>query len=75
MSREAHVVYIRCRNHVFGHGDRIIPETEIINAVGALGYGKERFAVSALHTHHQQVLAVPFDGTRVHGRIHTDTFH
>ena len=72
---KAHIVNISCRDNVFGHRYRVIPKTEIVNAVRAFGYGKERFTVGALHTDYQQVFTVPFDGTGIHCGINANTFH
>ena len=41
VSGETHIVYIGCRNHIFGQSHRIFPETEIINAIRAFGNSKE----------------------------------
>ena len=73
--RETHVVNVGGGNHIFGHRDGIVPEAEVVNAVGAFGHGKERLAVGSLHAHHQYILSVPLDGSRIQGSIHSDAFH
>ena len=75
MGSEAHVVHIGGRNHVFGHGYRIIPKTEIVYPIGAFGHSEKRLAVGTFHAHHQQIFTLPLYGTRIHHRIHPNAFH
>ena len=72
---EAHVVDVGCRNDVFGHGDRLIPEAEVVDAVRTFGHGKEALAVGSLYSHHEEILAVHLDGARVECGIHHDALH
>ena len=62
MSGESHVIDICCRNSVFGHSDRLVPESEVVHAVGAFSHGEEALAVSTFHTYHKHVFPVPLDG-------------
>ena len=41
MGSETHIINIGCRNNVFGHRYRIVPKTEVVNAIRTFGYGKE----------------------------------
>ena len=75
MLRDAHVVDIRGRNHVVRHGDGFLPETEIVNAVRTLRYGKVAFTVSSLHTDYQQIFALPLHGTGIKGSMTHDALH
>ena len=72
---EAHIVDVGSRNHILRHGNRVVPETEVVDAIGTLGHSKERFAVGSFYTDHQQVFSVPFDGSGIEGSIHADSFH
>ena len=63
MGRESHVVDVGCGNHIVGHRDGFVPKAEVVDTVGALCHGKERFAVGSLHAHHEQVFALPLDGS------------
>lgn len=73
--RQTHVVNVGCRFPVFGHGDGIVPETEIVDAVRRLRHGEKRFAVGTFHANHQEVFAAEFDGSRVHHGIYPYPFH
>ena len=53
----------------------MIPETEVVDAVGRFGYGKERFAVVAFDAHHHYIIVAPFDGSRIEGGIDTNALH
>ena len=75
MLRDAHIIDVRGGNHVVGHGDRLLPETEIVDTVGRLGHSKEGLAVGTLDTNHKAVFALPLDGTAVQRGIHHDTLH
>ena len=75
MRRKAHIINIGSRNHIFGHRNRIIPKTEIVNAIRTLGHRKKRFTVGTFHTYYQQVLAVPFNCSGIQCSVHTDTLH
>ncbi len=72
---DAHIINIGSRDDVVRHGDRLLPEAEVIHAVRRLGHGKERLAVSTLDTNYQTILALPFDGSRIQRGIHHDTLH
>ena len=63
MSSKTHIINICCGNQILRHRNGIVPETEIINTIRTLGYSKERFTVCPFHTHHHQVLPIPFDST------------
>ena len=72
--RDSHVVDVRGRHYVVGHGDGIVPEAEIVDAVLTFCHGKEGLAVGSFHTNHQEVFPVQLDGTRIEYGIHADTF-
>ena len=72
---DTHIVDVRGRNHVIGHGDGLLPETEVVDAVRRLGYCEETLSVGTLHTDDEQILTVPFDGTGVQGGITHDALH
>ena len=75
MSGESHIIDIGSRNYILWHGDRLIPETEVIYTVRTLSYSEEALAVGTLHTYNEEILAVPLDGTRIESSIHHDTLH
>ena len=75
MSGESHIIDIGSRNHILWHGDRLIPETEVIYTVRTLSYSEEALAVGTLHTYNEEILAVPLDGTRVQRSIHHNALH
>ena len=75
MLRDAHVVDIGGRDDVVGHGDRLVPEAEVVDAVGTLRHGEERLSVGAFHAHDDDVLVVPLDGATVERRVHHDALH
>ena len=75
VGRQTHVVDIRIRVAGLGHPNRIFPEAEIVNAVGALGDGEERFAVVAFDTHRQYVFAVVEHGSGVERAVDAETLH
>ena len=61
--RDTHVIDICGRNHIVGHRDRLVPETEVVDTVGRLGHSEETLAVGTLHTNDKHILAVPLDST------------
>ena len=75
MGGESHIIDIGSWNHILRHGDRFIPETEVIDTVRTLSYSKEALAVGTLHTYNEEILTVPLDGTRVQRSIHHDALH
>ena len=75
MFGKAHVVYVRGRDDVVGHGYGIVPEAEVVNSVGAFGHRKERLSVSSLHTDDQEILAVELDCARVERGVYAYTLH
>ena len=75
VSGKTHIVHIGFRRIHIGQYQRTFPKVEIVHPVRAFGYGKERLPVCSLHTHHHQILSVPFQGTTVHGSIKADTLH
>ena len=75
MLRDAHVIDIGGWHHILRHGDRFLPEAEVIDTVGRLCHGEERLTVGSLHAHHQQILVVPLDGPAVQGGVHHDALH
>ena len=64
---QAHVIDIRRRLAIVRKGDRTVPETEVVDAVRALGHGKERLAVGRFNADTKQVFVAPFDRTGVKG--------
>ena len=72
---DAHVIDIGGRHHILRHGNRLLPETEVIDTVRRLCHGKERLTVGSLHAHHQQILVVPLDGSAVQRGVHHDALH
>ena len=75
MSCESHIIDVGSRNNILRHGDRLIPETEVVNTIRTFCYGKETLAVGTLHTYNEEILAVPLDGTRIERSIHHDALH
>ena len=75
MLRDAHVVDVGGRNDILGHGDGLVPETEIVDTVRRLSHGEERLAVGTFDTHYEAVLSVPLDGSAVERSIHHDALH
>ena len=65
MACEPHVVDISRRHHIVGHGNGFVPEAEVIYTIGAFGHGEKALAVGSFHPHHQQVFAIPLDGSTV----------
>ena len=59
MGREAHIVDVGGGDYIFGQHDGIVPQAEVVHAIGTFGYGEEGFAVGAFHAQHQQVAALP----------------
>ena len=75
MSGEPEIIYIGVGLTGLGHGDRALPESEIIDPVGALGDGKEGFAVVSLSPYCEQVFILPFDGPAVECCIESNPLH
>ena len=75
MGGKTHIVDIGSGNHIFRHRDRLIPETEVIHTIGTFCHSEEALAVCTFHANYQQILAIPFDGTRIEGSIHHDALH
>ena len=75
MSCESHIIDVGSRNNILRHGNRLIPETEVVNTIRTLCYGKEALAVSTLYTNNEEILTIPLDGTRIEGSIHHDALH
>ena len=75
MAGQAHIVDVGGGDYIFGQHDGIVPQAEVVHAIGTFGYGEEGFAVGAFHAQHQQVAALPLDGSRVECRIHADALH
>ena len=75
MLRDAHIVDVGGRHLIVGHGDGLVPEAEIVDAVGTLCHGKERLAVGTLHPHDNHIFALPLDGATVERGIHHDALH
>ena len=72
---ESHIIDVGSRNNILRHGDRLIPETEVVNTIRTLCYGKETLAVSTLNTNNEEILTIPLDGTRIERSIHHDALH
>ena len=75
MLRDAHVVDVGGRNDILGHGDGLVPEAEVVDAIGRFSHGEERFAVGTFDTHYEAVFALPLDGSAVERSIHHDALH
>ena len=75
MGGQAHVINVGGRLPPFRHGDGAGPESEMVHAVGAFRHRKEGFAVGALHTGHQHIFALPFDGARIERGMDAEAFH
>ena len=75
MSCESHIIDVGSRNNILRHGDRLIPETEVVNTIRTLCHGKETLAVSTLYTNNEEILTIPLDGTRIERSIHHDALH
>ena len=73
--RQSHVVDVRGGLLRVGHGDGLLPEAEVIDAVRTLGNGEEALAVGPLHAAHQQVAPIQADGSGVQHRVHHDALH
>ena len=72
---KAHVIDVGGGDDVLGHCDGLFPKTEIVNSVGALSYGEETLAVGSLHTHYEEVFAMPLYGAAVQGGVHHYALH
>ena len=72
---QSHIIYIGSRHHVIRHGDRLLPEAEVVDAIRTLCHRKVTLAVSTLNTHHQTVFSLPFNGTCVQRCITHNTLH
>ena len=72
---DTHIIDIRGGNHIVGHGNGLVPETEVIDTVGRLGHCEETLTVGTFYAHHEHILAVPLDGTGVQGGITHDALH
>ena len=59
---ETHIIDVRSRNHIVGHRDGLVPETEVVDAVGRLGHSEETLTVGALHANDEDISAVPLHG-------------
>ena len=73
--RQSHVIHVDCRIVGIGHGDRMVVETEVVDAVGAFGDGKERLAVGTFHADNEHILAVPLDCARIKRGVHAYALH
>ena len=72
---QSHIINVGSRHHIIRHGDRLIPETEVVDTIRTLGHSKVTLAVSPLNTHHQTVFPLPFNGTCVQRGITHNTLH
>ena len=73
MCSKTHVIHIGIGNIFFGHQNRIVPKTKSVHRAITLGHCKERLTIIAFHSHHQVILSVQFNSTRIHRRIDTET--
>jgi hypothetical protein len=64
-------VWIDC----FGHGHRIVPETEIINTVRAFRDSKKRFPVIPFNTGGKKVFTIKFHCTCIKRSMNANPFH
>ena len=72
---QSHIINVSCRHHIIRHGDGFLPEAEVVDTIRALCHCKVALTVSTLHTHHQTVLALPFDSACVQRGITHNTLH
>ena len=75
MLRDTYIIDVRRGNHVVGHGDGFLPETEVVDAVGRLRHGKITLSVGTLYTDDEQILTLPLDGTCIESTITHDALH
>ena len=75
MAGQAHIIDVGRRVVRVGHGDRFVPEAEVVDAVGTFRHGEEALAVGSLDTHHEQVLSVPLHCAGIEGGVHHDALH
>ena len=75
MCGQTHVIYVGCRLAIFRHGDRTVPETEVVHSVRALGHSEEGFAVRTLDTHDEDIFSVPLYSSRIECGVHFETLH
>ena len=75
MLGQTHVIDVGVR--IIGLGDDTgrLPETETVDAIVALGDGKERLAIVALYPGDQVELAVELDGAGIEHRIDAQALH
>ena len=59
------IVHVGVRIIRFGHHDRIVPESEVVDPVRALCHRKEGLPVQALDTRYQDVSVSELHGTRI----------
>ena len=72
---EAHVVDVRVWILRLGNHARLIPETEIVDAVFRFSNREETFPVPALDPDTNHNFPVPLDGTGIESRIDAEAFH
>ncbi len=53
----------------------MIPESEIVDTVGAFSNRKKRFTVGTFDSYHKQILAVELDCAGVENGVASDTLH
>ncbi len=75
MLHKPHIVNIYIRIGGLRHKYRVIPEAEVIDAIGTFGNGEEGFAVRAFHPRDYQKLAVVQDRAGIEGRIDSHALH
>ena len=75
MGGQSHVIDICRRLSVLRHGDRTVPEPEIVHTVRTLGHSEERLAVSTLNAHDKHIFSVPLDCTGIERRMDSEAFH
>ena len=71
---QPHVIDIDSRLAVLRHCHRIVPETEIVDSVGALRDGEERLPVCAFHSYREHIFSVPLDGSGIEGGVDAESF-
>ena len=72
---DAHIVDVRSGNHVIGHGDGLVPESEVVDTIGRLSHSEVTLSVGSLNANHQYIFAIPLDGPRVQGCITHNALH
>ena len=63
MLGDTHIIDIGGGNHIVGHRDGLLPEAEIVDAVGRLSHSEIALTICTLHTDDKHVLPLPLNST------------